>query len=277
MVTVKIKHDEFYAFRQWLFKRIRGFQAILKSKDYLAAAFFLRDWVGRHAIFTHRELLLDHGKLSAQQLVKELLEGKGGVWCGGTSRLFSGIARAIPGLYVAEYGYGYRADSLSHVTNIVGLKDGRCYNLDAYHGYHWVDSESQELLEFGELLCRIKRKEYTRIRRMDVELPRPALAGPGDDGAGFRWLYGYKEMPEPMHVMGYSVFQGAMPQFARLYSEGSANRLRADALRGKQPLDEFMLDMMLVDARLSRFAPNVSDSFAEYSVMNKMLQDLIRS
>jgi len=274
---IKEERDKYYEFRQYLFKQIKGLKKLLGSGDDLATAFLLRDWVGRHATFVHRELLLQHQSLSSQQLLKELGAGKGGVWCGGTARLFSGLARALPGLYVAEYHYGYYDKGLSHSTNIVGLKDGQCYNLDAYHGYHWVDSKSLEMLDFGEMLCRIKRKEYERITRVDVDLPRSALAGPGDDGRGFRWLYGYGEIPDPVYAGGYAVYPGAMPKYEWLYSEGTKNRLRADKLRGDQPLDEFMLDTMLVGAKMSRLAPDTSDSFTEYSVMHKMLQCLIRS
>lgn len=269
------KRDKHYELRHYLFKHIKKLKSTFESKDYLATAFLLRDWVGRHATFSHKELLLKHKNLDTAQLLDQLLAGQGGVWCGGTAQLFSGLAEALPGLYVAEYNYGYRKGP-SHVTNIVGLKDGRCYNLDAYHSYHWVD-ENQELLEFGKLLYYIRQKEYKRFTRIDVDLPRPALAGPDDNGRGFRWLYGYGELPQPVRVGGYSVYPGAMPKIPWLYSEGSKNRLMADELRGEQPFDEFMLDMMLVEPRLSRLAPAVSASFTEYSVMHKILQDLIRS
>jgi hypothetical protein len=270
-------NDEHYKFRQWLFKNIEGLKAVFESKDDLATAFLLRDWIGRHATFTHKELLLQHGSLDTKQLLEKLLLCEGGVWCGGTARVFSGIAQALPGFYVAEYSFGYHADGVSHTTNIVGLKNGKCYNLDAYHGYHWVDSESQELLEFGEMLRRIKCKEYNRITRVDIDLPRPALAGPGDNGRGFRWLYGYGEIPQPVCAGGYAVYLNAMPKFEWLYSEGAKNRLRVDSLRGEQPLDEFMLDMIFVEADLSRFAPDASSSFTEYSVMRGLIRHLIRS
>ena len=262
-----------YELRHWLYERVSGLEDTYKGEDYLKTALLLLDWVGRHATFSHKELVLDHAE-DPFVFLKKLLVYEGGTWCGGVAQLYHSTMRAFPGLHSAKLGYGYHDPSinLTHMTNLVGLKDGKCYNLDAYLGYYYTDPDG-ELLDFGEVLAHIKQKEYDCIRRVDVPLPRPAVTLPDDNGKNFGWLFD-KGVPEPEVYEDRLVFQGAMASFPALFCEGSRNRRRADQQRGGQPFEEFVLDLIMVEPTLTRFC-DVSQSFPEYNVIREMLYKLM--
>lgn len=265
-----------YDFRHWLYDRVPGLKDAYKSKDYLAVAFMLRDWAGRNAVFAHKELILDHGKLDWWDLFRGLVERRGGVWCGGASHFLAGVVRCFPGLYIARYNYGYSAENITHMTTIFGFKDGSMYNLDCYLGYQWVDAANGDLLDFADLLRRVKAKEYASIQRVDVPLPRPAVATLDDNGRGFKWLFP-GGVPRPERLEDRLIYLGATPSFEGLFREGSNNRVRIDTKRGDQPFGEFMLDMMRQEIKLSRFSPGVSDSSTEYKCLHKLLVTLLGS
>lgn len=266
--------EEQHQLRHWLYGEILELeQSYCDDRDYLKTAFLLRDWVGRHATFSHKEHILDHGKLDFWQLLRGLLELRGGVWCGGVAELFFGLAQCFPGLYVAKYGYGLHTKNISHVTNLVALKDGTVYNLDAYLGYHWVYAGSNEMMDFGTLLHRIRRGDYSTIARVDIALPRPAVAGLDDDGRNFKWLFP-DGIPEPDEKDGLKVWRSATPSYGRLYREGSHNRVRIDAVRGDKPLDEFMLDLMRREVSISRFSGEDLES-TEYKAFREVLKKVL--
>jgi hypothetical protein len=264
-----------YRFRHWLYDRVPGLKEAYKVDDYLTVSFMLRDWAGQNAVFAHKELILDHGKLDWWELFRGLVERRGGVWCGGASHFFAGVVRAFPGLHCARYNYGYSAENITHMTTLIGFKDGRIFNLDCYLGYQWEDASSGELLDFADLLRRIKAKEYASIRRVDVALPRPAVATLNDNGRGFKWLYRDGIVPQPTRLDDRLVFLGATPSFEGLFRPGSNNRERAEAKRGAVPFEHFMLDLMLCEIHLTRFAPSVSESSTEYKCLHHMLKTLL--
>ena len=260
----------------WLYDEIEGLKAKVESGDAKMVALALQLWVGQNAAFSHEELLLDHGKLSTTQaLLEGLLNLEGGLWCGGVAELYSRLIRLFPGYYAAKWSYGYHAENVSHVTTLVGTKDGDSYIFDAYLGYVYLDSQTREMLPFGELIKRIVNKEYSSIEQLNIPQRRPALARPGHQANRLAWLYLNREMPEPRSVGGLLVYDDAECSAPALYRWGSSNRMRIERIRGDIPFEEFMYDMILVEPTLTRFAPQNSETWTEFSVMRDIIETVI--
>jgi hypothetical protein len=147
--------------------------------------------------------------------------------------------------------------------------------MDAYLGYVYLDAETNQLLPFGEVLYRIRRREYDTIRRLDLPVERPAVGTADDRPASFNWLF-EKEVPDPVQHGELFVYHGAQPSFDALYHWGGANRTRIERARGDTPFDEFMWDLILEDGHLSRFTPEVSQSSSEWKIMRTILNQTVR-
>ena len=158
-----IRWDDDASLRDWLYDEVEGLKIRVEEHDAKMMALALQRWVGENATFSHKELLLDHGKLSTIELLEGVVNLKGGLWCGGVAELFAGLVRLFPGFYAAKWSYGYRGQNVSHVTTLVGTKEGNCFVFDAYLGYIYLDVGTRDMLPFGDLIKRILNKEYTSI------------------------------------------------------------------------------------------------------------------
>jgi hypothetical protein len=248
--------------RDWLYDEIAGLKTRVQDGDAKMMALALQRWVGQNAAFSHRELLLDHGKLSTAGLLEGVLSLEGGLWCGGVAELFASLVRLFPGFYAAKWSYGYRDENVN------------CFVADAYLGYLYLETGTKKLLSFGSLIKRIMDKDYDSITRLDIPQRRPAIARPGHSANRFAWLYRNRPIPEPRDAAGLLVYDGAECSFPALFRPGSQNRKRIEKLRGDTPFEEFMHDLILVAPELSRFAPNNSETWTEFSVMRNIIHTI---
>jgi hypothetical protein len=260
--------------RDWLYDHVTGLKETIMAGDAEKMALVLQRWVGQHATFSHKELLLNHGKLSTAALLEGVLSLQGGLWCGGVAELFASLVRLFPGFYAAKWSYGYRDENVSHVTTLIGTKAGNCFVADAYLGYLYLETGTKKLLSFGSLIKRIMDKDYDSITRLDIPQRRPAIARPGHSANRFAWLYRNRPIPEPRDAAGLLVYDGAECSFPALFRPGSQNRKRIEKLRGDTPFEEFMHDLILVAPELSRFAPNNSETWTEFSVMRNIMHTI---
>ena len=156
--------------RHWLYDTVAGLEDAYIFGDLIKAAKILRGWVARVSTFSHKALLLDHNKLPTHELLQRALNYEGGLWCGGVAELYLSLLRTIPGIVAAKYNYGLRDEEIgavTHMTVLVGTKEGDVYNLDPYIGYEWR-------MPFGEVLGHIKNRRYHAVRMKHLLTGRPA-------------------------------------------------------------------------------------------------------
>lgn len=263
--------------RHWLYEEVGNLEEQYSKGNLLVAAHLLLKYAGSVATFSHKNLLLDHGRLNHRDILEAALAFQGGLWCGGVADMFAGIVNAFPGLYAAKWSYGMRPENITHVTTIVGTSDGEAYVMDAYLGYIYLDAENKRLLPFGEVLYYIRRGKYDKIARLDIPFQRPAVGTRDDSPGSFNWLFdGDVPTPTPTENGDKLVYFGAQPSFDALYRWGGANRTRIEKARGGKPFDEFMWDLILEDGHLSRFTPEVSASSGEWNIMRQILNVTVR-
>lgn len=262
--------------RHWLYDVVPALQEQYDKGNYLIVAHLLRRYVSSIATFSHKNLLLDHEKLDHRQLLEAVLAYEGGLWCGGVAALFAGIVNAFPGLYAGRWSYGMRRENITHVTTVVGTSDGKAYCMDAYLGYVYLDAKTQQLLTFGEVLYRIRNRNYDTIVRRDFSIERPAVGTMDDSPGSFNWLFEGTEVPAPVQHEDKLVYFGAKPSFDALYGWGRENRVRIEQVRGAKSFEEFMWDLILEDGHLSRFTPEISESSGEWSIMRSILNTTVR-
>jgi hypothetical protein len=260
--------------RKWLLKMVPGLKEAWEARNSLEMAHIMVRWVAAHATFSHRDLLLKHDA-GPRELLPGLLNYEGGVWCGGTAKLFCELMQLFSGIYTATWGYGLHKENISHVTTLVGQKDGPCYVFDAYLGYSYRDPNTLQMIPFGDLLHLIRTKQYDRIEQAGFDIRRPAVALPGDRGAGFNWLFDGR-VPDPIVYEDRLVFRHARPSADRLFAPGTHNRNRIDRVRGDQPFREFMLDLILKEPQISRWAKDPADKlpYTEFAVMRELVYRL---
>lgn len=263
--------------KRWLLKSVEGLEVAWDKRNVVEMAYVLQRWLGSIGTFSHKSLLLDHNKLNIRQLLAGMISYEGGVWCGGMATCFVGLLQCFPGVYAAKWGYGLRDKNISHVTALVGQKDGRAFIFDAYLGYIYKDAESGELFEFSELLCAIRNKQYDRIIRVDIPLKRPAVTRIGDIGNRFNWCFGGKP-PNPVKYTDRWVYYGARVSCNGLFAPGTHNRNRIDAVRGDTPFEHFMLDLILKETRISRWTSKGDGeiSSTSFSLMRHLVQGLLK-
>jgi hypothetical protein len=161
------------------------------------------------------------------------------------------------------------------MTVLVGSKDGLVYNIDPYIGYDWRYPGTDEMMPFGEVLGHIKHGRYQEVAMQEVPLPRPAITEPNEKPNRFNWLFP-EGIPEPVKYDDCWVYQGATPSWDRLFALGAKNRLRADKHRGDQPLDEWLLDLMLVGPQLGRFSSEYGSS-NEFACMRELFYAMVEA
>jgi hypothetical protein len=250
---------------------IPGLAAALESPVRIRAAFLIRDYASSVANLSAPSLILDQewyrlGTLrQGTQVMNELLEFRAGVWCGGAAFLLT-ISLKAAGIPACLYAYGW-PDGLSHVTTIFasippegGTARQDFYLLDGYLGYHYEDADREgELLKFTDALRSVAGRDYRRVVPRHVDLARHYLAPPRADVSDSAWLFPGGQVPAPVKRPGAWVYPGAVLNWTKLYATTSPSRHLADQRRDDQPLDDFLLDMLLVNPRLggieNRFEP----------------------
>lgn len=257
--------------RKWLYEQVGELEDTLEKKQYWDACLLLLHWVGSNICFSHRDLLLDHSTFELHDLLRKSLNAEGGVWCAGTATIYAGLVNLFPGLYAAKYGYGLHAVNLTHTTTLVTWKGGKVYNLDVYLGYTWQQAGSERILSFWDVLARVRRGNYESIYRKDLLLKRRSVGKLDDDGRSFKWLFPNRELPTPTILGDRKIWNDAQPCWNRLYARGTPNRKRAEEVRGSVSFNHFMLDLMLKEPQLSRFAPESSDVWVEFNAMREGL------
>jgi FkbM family methyltransferase len=235
----------------------------LQQKRVFDAAVILREWVSRTANICIAELLfVPQDPLSAFNV---FTSKKGGVWCGGASQFFVMILRLF-GIPAATYSYSVKdVEWLSHVTTLfcdVTRHDTPVYQMDAYLNYHFSDTATGEMLEFCELVQRIKGKEYDRIKLMESTVKRSYLTRPGDgDTLVGRWLYpGIEEMPLGHKQEDVWIYKDASPRLLTWIPTRSHSRWNeANRIMAGRSLEQFMLDMMLCNPVYGSFSSTELD------------------
>lgn len=263
--------------RHWLLETVDGLQEAWTKRDLVGLAYILLNWLGCHGTFSHKHLLLDHRGLSVQQLLSKMLSYEGGVWCGGMATCFTELLYCFPGVYAAKWSYGLHEQNISHVTTLLGRRDGKAFVFDCYLGYTYKDATTGEAFEFSDLLCAIRDKDYERIERVDIGLRRPAVAIVGDIGNRFNWCFG-GQPPAPEKYEDRWVYQGAETSCDNLFAPGTHNRNRIDAARGDVPFEHFMYDLILEETRISRWVPRESREIpsTSFSLMRRLIQRLVK-
>lgn len=262
--------------RKWLLKTVPGLQQVWDDRELLKLAHTLQIWLGCKGTFSHKNLLLNHKELGASQLLSKMLAYEGGVWCGGMATCFVGLLRCFPGVYAAKWGYGLHSKNISHVTTLVGQKDGKAFIFDAYLGYIYTDSATGDLLEFTEVLRAVRDKQYQKIKRVDICTRRPAVAEVGDPGNRFNWCFGGKP-PVPEKFEDRWVYHGAEISCKGLFALGTHNRNRIEAVRGDVPFEHFMLDLLREEVQISRWVSKVREEISStaFALMRHLVQELM--
>lgn len=192
----------------------------------------LREWVAERIALPgrRRPVLLKNGL----DLVRGLLNDKGGVMCSGAAVAFGQVLHSFG---ISNWRYDYRwtvgEERFSHDTNVVQVED-LYYMVDAYLSYHFTDPLGKPL-PLPEMLGHIAAREYDQIRRVDLPVIEPKTGtGKGTDGQP-------AEVTRIMSVPDFLLSRGRVAQFRRVF--------------GEQSPDELLLDMILINPHLEPGAP----------------------
>lgn len=257
----------------YLTDEIPGLQEYLQDKRWEPAAFAVRDWVSEQACFAGDEaLILSHQGQAPQDILWQLQQRKGGVWCGGVAWLLAEILRVLA---IPATTYMYGAGWLSHETTLVGLPDESgvtYYVLDAYLNFHYVDAETHALLPLKQLLRYVRAGEHGHIRRVDTQLRRTIVARERE-WEFFSWLYPSGQAGETSTTAeGVVCYSGAECSVATLAKTGPFGAL-LDQVRGSVSQDQFLLDMMLVRPIFARMIMQ-SEFFPEVELYRNVIAGL---
>jgi len=258
---------------RYLSTEVAGLSEAREKKRYIDAAFILRNWLSPRLSYPPEDsLLLLHWEYKLPELLWMLQEGMGGVWCGGCAHIFSRLLDLV-GIPAAVFMYG--AEMLSHETTVFGVPDTdiKYYVLDSYLNFHYVHAQAGGILSLEELLRLVKNKQYGQIRRADSRITR-GLVLKDTQPAHASWAYPGGAIPtEPIRTYGsHRLYPGAVLSMDTLLA-GGAYRQLLDKARRNQPIDEFMLDMMLVRPQFSKVA-NAPEAFPDICLLRGVIAAL---
>jgi len=258
--------------REWLYQEVNGLYKTLEAGEITKAAFVLRQWVSEYSSYPQRELLLLHWEHTLSEMLYKLQKHEGGVWCGGAAWLFSSLLQ-LAHIPAAVYMYG--EGDLSHETTVFGVKQGkyfRFYLLDAYLNFHYTHPDGK-LMNLEELFYRVRQKQYDQIVRVDVPIARKLVTA-DRDAQYYSWLFPDGAPEEPDFEAGdHKVYKGAVHSVSELLLPSSPFRKLADQERGAQPLEEFMLDLMLVHPTFGRM---YNTNYPEIALYQGVVEALTR-
>lgn len=238
--------------RNYIIEHVDGFRKAMAEKRVLDAAFLLRDWVSATICFSHKDMLLKHNDLGGVVGVFQAsVAKKGGLWCGGTASFFRGILK-LCGIKSLTHKYGHSQKHVTHDTNVIRTPRGNHYQLDAYLTYHYADVKSGKIVEFADLLYRIRKKDYKSLKRVDRHVERCLVLKKGEVPSLSSWLYIDSYPTAPERYDDRWVYDGAYPTFGGLLREGTPFRTRAETVGAKGRLREFMFDLMLMNCRIGK-------------------------
>lgn len=256
------------ALHLYLYEQVPSLKHLQQNrKDLRRAAFVLRDWVSALCSYPGRTLLLKHNSYSLPALLLALQDFKGGVWCGGCSLALAGVLRACQ-IPAGTYGYGW--SGASHYTTIFSPdRRENWYILDCYVNYHYAYKGSSEMIPMAEMFHFIKNRQYDEFRRVDTLLrTKHLVTAPHETAKDFAWLFddGPPEKPDKV-VNQHRVYSGVSHTVDKLLQDGCLLRVRIDEDRGEQDLNEYMLDLMLVNPDVGRAGPAVGACYPDISVL----------
>ena len=261
--------------RHRLYDEIPNFRDILEEKRGIEAAVMVRDWVSAKAAYPQRDLLILHWKYPVPRILGMLEADVGGLWCGGAAFV---LAYALNSCYIPACVYSYGAGSISHETVVFGQthnagKNYQYYILDAYLNFHYVYPGTRTWLPVSELWQRVRNKQYQGIQRVDSRIERNLVTSTRD-AAYYKWLFDNEVPSAPTRVTkGHSVYRGATHSVQKVLSTGPF-REAIDAVRGDKPIDEFMLDLMLVKPIFGAMTPSAA-AYPETLFLRTVIDSLI--
>jgi hypothetical protein len=274
-MTVVAETPEGVALRHRLTEEIDGLAIALDQDQTIEAAVMIRDWVARIGAYPQRDILILHWHYTVPQILDMLYQDKGGLWCGGCAYV---LAYALNACYIPAAVYSYGAGDISHETGIFGdTRDGgrifSFYILDAYLGFHYVYPTTNTWMPLPELWRRVRAREHGRIERVDKRIERNLVTS-NRDAAWYYWLFDNGVPTSPSRVTdGHSVYPGATHSVQKLLATGPF-REAVDAVRGTQPIDNFMLDLMLVRPAFSSIAA-IEESYPETSLLRSLIGSFV--
>jgi hypothetical protein len=227
--------------------------------------------VARIAAYPQRDILILHWHYTVPQILDMLYQDKGGLWCGGCAYV---LAYALNACHIPAAVYSYGAGDVSHETTIFGdTRDGgRTFNfyiVDAYLGFHYVYPTTTTWLPLPELWRRVRTREYNRIELVDKRIERNLVTS-NREAAWYYWLFDNGVPTSPSRVTdGHSVYPGAAHSVEKLLGTGPF-REAVDEVRGAQPINDFMLDLMLVHPVFGPIA-TIPEAYPELSLLRSML------
>lgn len=272
MTALVVRYKQF---RHRLYGEIPGFRAILEGGRGIGAAVMVRDWVSAKATYPQRELLILHWKHTVPKILGLLEADAGGLWCGGAAFV---LADALNACYIPASVYSYGAGSISHETVVFGqtLNAGKSYQyyiLDAYLNFHYVYPGTNTWMPISEMWRRIRNKQYQDIQRVDSRIERNLVTST-KDAAYYKWLFDNDVPSVPIRVTnGHSVYSGATHSVQKVLATGPF-REAIDAVRKDKPIEEFMLDLMLVKPVFSIMTPNAA-AYPETFLLRTMIDSLV--
>ena len=261
--------------RHRLYKEIPGLKAILEKRRGIKAAVLIRNWVSAKAAYPQRELLILHWEHSVPKVLDLLDTDAGGLWCGGAAFL---LAFALNACYIPSSIYSYGVGDISHETVVLGQtlnagKNYQYYILDAYLNFHYIFPGTNTWMPISELWQRVRNKRYQDIQRVDSRIERNLVTSTRD-AAYYKWLFDYG-VPEIGHKIanGNTVYAGATHSVQKVLAAGPF-RDGIDAVREGQPIDEFMLDLMMVNPAFGVMTPN-AEAYPETSLLRTIIDSLV--
>ena len=257
---------------------VEGLYDRLQAGQVLEAVFALRAWVAELTSWSDETLLISpQAYPPLREMIRILLEHEQGVWCGGCAHLFSQLLQLL-GIPAAVYTYG--AGEISHETVVFGIQEEQdfCFYIaDAYLGYHYVDTRTDKLMPVRVLLELLRKKQYQHIWRVDENFRRHALIGRDQDMRQFPWLYPGRQVPDaqPRTCGDRLVYANATLSMDGLLLPTSPFRQLVDTvIREGQSLEEFMLEMMLINPTFGRMGFGSGFAYAEYAFYRGIIQAL---
>lgn len=259
----------------YLYEAIAGLkQAQQKERNLTKAAFLIRDWVSAICSFPGRKVLLQHDSYTLPGLLMTLQTYRGGVWCGGCAKVLSETLRACQ---IPAVTYGYGPPATSHITVIFSPDQRKNYYvLDAYLNYHYVYKGSTEMIPLAEMFSFIRKGRYSAFERVDTPLKtRHLVTAMHETAVDFAWLFDDGVPTKPDRVVNERrLYSGVSHSVDKVFAEGCDYRLRIDEARGKQSLDEYVLDQMLCDLYIGRARQAHRACYPDITVLRYFVQAL---
>lgn len=261
--------------RNRMCKEVDGLSLALSEHRTMDAALMIHAWISSKASYPQRDLLILHWKHSVLEILDMMDRGVGGVWCGGAAHI---LTYALNCCNVRACTYAYGAGSVSHETTVFGqtINDGKSYQfyiLDAYLNFHYVYAGTATWMPLPEMWRIIRQKRYGDIQRVDERIERELVTSTRD-AAFYSWLFDKGAPTKPSRIAGeHSVYSGATHSVSKILKTGPFKEA-IDAARGDQPIEEFMLDLMLVRPVFGPITP-VPEAYPETSLLRSIIGSFI--